>query len=328
MSRIHHARNQRSIDPVAGVNLPAETHHGPRTAAVRQPGMRGAIAHDESEECTARQNTTTLGLFVRPYQSRRLDLERNMAATVKYDIVNTYGGTPPEASHKSFKLFAANVATTRSEVEDDADDDEWETPCVQNSMVGFATLTETDFDYVDALVTLWGCAIECGIVTGTGRVVHGLAWHFSDHMTNTLVKGLIRAAAPPPVPKTVGVFETWAMRIPTMRRTRVCDAGCAGGLTIAPNPGSYYVSNVVTIVMAYHVRPINGYFKGDSESPMFGSAAGAPGFHYQSGEQFYAAAFRKEIGEMASSIQATMQREVEEIVARETAYLAKRTGQG
>lgn len=268
-----------------------------------------------------------------------------MPADITYDIANSDGGSPFWASHKEFTLMASNLGKTRAEVEDDADSSDWETPCIQNRMEGFVTI-RSDFDYIDANVTVWGHAIESGTVTGTGRVTGGIAWVFSDYKGSRFASGRIDGASPPAAPKATPAYTTFPMRIPNLRKTKVCDAVSAGGIQIAPNPGSFYVSTVVTIVMGFVVQPINGYFHGHEDSTAFASASGQPVLLasaetgsgslvssgrptvlYKSGEQFYDAQLRKEIGEMASAFEGEeMDREVQGIIERESKNRGKRNG--
>lgn len=257
-----------------------------------------------------------------------------MPTDIKYDVANSNGGSPWWASHKEFVWLNPNRGRTRSEVEDDADSSDWETPCIQNRMDGFVTI-RSDFDYVDANVIVWGRAVESGRVNGNGKVTGGLAWHYSDFKGNRFSTGRIDGASPPATPKVTKVYTTYPMRIRNLRKTKVCEATSAGGIQIAPNSGSFYVSTVVTILMGFVVQPVNGYFHGHDDSTAFASdddsllQASRPTILHKSGEPFYDAQLRKSIGELASAFEGEdMDREVEKIIERESKNGGKRSGEG
>ena len=182
-----------------------------------------------------------------------------MAIQVYYDASNADGGSPPWASHKDYDRLADNLTVSSAEVEDDSDNDEWETPCVENNVQGYV-LVSGPYDYYDVIVTMAGISQGIGAKTGTGKVTGGLGWHFNDDKDNTIQKGMYlvgqNIGGAPPVP----VNSSYTMRLQNNKRTKVCSCSIAGGIQLAPNPnGNLYVSTRAITTMSWSIQFLFGW---------------------------------------------------------------------
>jgi hypothetical protein len=180
-----------------------------------------------------------------------------MAITIFYDSSRNSNedGTPFWASHKEFRKLGPNSVFTATEVEDDADASVTETPCVQNLVDGYV-LIDGPYDAYDVIVGVQGLVVEKPTVTGTGRVFGGLTWRITDDKNAAVASGKLAAPLATPVMPTVPFAAAYMTRVPNGKKTRVCGASTAGGITIPPAPTAFYASAKVDVTLAWWVQPM------------------------------------------------------------------------
>ncbi len=175
-----------------------------------------------------------------------------MTIKIYYDASQHDGGSPFWASHKMYDRVADNAIVCSSEVEDDANSTDWETPCVQNSVNGFV-LISGPHDYYDVVVTVTGTSTDIAQRTGTGRVTGGLGWRFDDQNGSAFAKGMHKGGSVAGTGTPTAVTGTFLRRIPNNKRVRVCSCSANGGIQIAPNAGNFYVSTKTLLSMTWSV---------------------------------------------------------------------------
>lgn len=175
-----------------------------------------------------------------------------MAIKIYYDVSQSDAGSPWWASHREFDRVADNVTASSSEVEDDADSSEWETPCAQNNVDGYV-LISGPHDYYDVIVTVAGTATDIGQKTGTGRVSGGLGWRFTDHNYVPFASGIHAAGSTTGAGTPQAVSAPFPRRIPNNKKVLACSCTVNGGIQIAPNPGNFYVSTKTLLTMTWSI---------------------------------------------------------------------------
>lgn len=187
-----------------------------------------------------------------------------MAIQVQYDIVFREGGSPRRQSFRGSRRGAPNSGAVNLRLLAPADATQWQTPCGQNRLDGYVTITG-EADFYGVVVNVSGAAIERGRVTGTGTVRGGLSWNYADDKGTIFANGHLNATALPAAPtvNTTPVASAYSMVVPAGQRTKVCTCAIAGGLRISPQAGAFVASVEVTLSLMYVLQFTEAYLNLD-----------------------------------------------------------------
>jgi hypothetical protein len=175
-----------------------------------------------------------------------------MAIQVRYDIVFSEGGSPRSQSFRGSRRGAVNSGAINVRLLAPADSTDWQTPCGQNRLDGYVTISG-DASFYGVVVSVSGSVVERGQLRGAGTATGGLSWAYNDDKETIFADDHLNATAlpPPQTVKTTPVAGAYSMIIPVNQRTKVCSCSIAGGLRLAPRNAPFVASVEVTASLMY-----------------------------------------------------------------------------
>jgi hypothetical protein len=183
-----------------------------------------------------------------------------MAIQVQYDVVFSEGGSPRSQSFRGSRRGAVNSGAINVRLLAPADSSDWQTPCGQNRLDGYVTISG-EASFYGVVVNVSGAVTERGQLRGTGTATGGLSWAYNDDKETIFANGHLNATAvpPPPTVKTSPVAGAYSMIIPVNQRTKVCSCSIAGGLRLAPRNTAFIASVEVTASLMYVLQFANAF---------------------------------------------------------------------